>query len=218
MADTDSTRRAHSFKDLTGCTFGRVTVICFNEFIERTYPSRARARRIPTWSCRCECGNEFVARTSYLTGKNGRGCHSCKSVSHGLSHTKEHAIWRSMIRRCHNPDDSGYADYGGRGIAVCELWRTSFEAFIKDMGPRPSVKHTVDRTDNDGCYCPENCRWATRSEQQKNTRRNVLLAFNGETHCLSEWAELVGIHRSTLQYRMRLGWTAEQVLTAPLRR
>lgn len=218
MADTHSTRRAHNFKDLLGFVFGRLTVVKFGGFTERTYPSRNRPHRIATWVCCCECGTEVVISSTQLLSKNTRSCQSCKSKIHGMASSREHSIWRSMINRCHNKNDRSYANYGGRGIVVCDRWRSSFVLFIEDIGMRPSAAHTLDRIDNNGPYDPLNCQWSTRKQQARNTRRNNLLTFNGHTRCLSEWAELVGIHRNTLRYRLGLGWTTEQVLTAPLRR
>lgn len=139
-------------------------------------------------------------------------------VTHGLSKSREYGIWKAIRHRCENPKAAGYHRYGGRGICVCKRWH-NFTLFFADMGPRPSPKHSLDRyPDQNGNYEPGNCRWATRFEQQRNMRNNRLLTFNGETLCLSAWAERVGIHRTTLQYRMLLGWSAERVLTAPLRR
>lgn len=86
-----------------------------------------------------------------------------------------------MIQRCENPKDKGYRNYGGRGIRVCDRWH-SFINFIADMGNRPSDKHQLDRKNNDGNYEPSNCRWATKLENNANTRRNVFLTVNGETH------------------------------------
>lgn len=93
-----------------------------------------------------------------------------KKVRHGLAHTTESQIWSAIKQRCYNPKTKYYPIYGGRGIVMCERWRTSFKAFYEDMGPRPSTKHSIDRIDNDKGYGPDNCRWATSVEQILNRR------------------------------------------------
>lgn len=123
---------------------------------------------------------------------------------HGLSHTPECRAWHAMHSRCGDPNQPSYHRYGGRGITVCEEWQ-SFETFYRDMGPRPSPKHTLDRIKNHLGYSKENCRWATRAEQAQNTRQNRLITYNGETHCLREWARRIGVHHSTIAYRIRTG-------------
>jgi hypothetical protein len=119
-----------------------------------------------------------------------------------------------MLQRCQNPKHSAFADYGGRGIKVCERWQ-KVENFIADMGePPPGM--TLDRRENDGDYCPENCRWATRSEQRRNTRSNRILTFEGRSLCVVEWAEILGIKANTIHTRLRLGWSVEKTLSTPV--
>jgi hypothetical protein len=100
---------------------------------------------------------------------------------HGLSYTPEYRAWQTMRLRCTVPDNPAYADYGGRGIKVCDRWMTSVEAFVSDMGPKPTPDHELDRyPDNNGDYEPGNCRWATRSENDRKRRSNRIIAFAGE--------------------------------------
>lgn len=111
--------------------------------------------------------------------------------------------WQAMIRHCESKTQHQYPNYGGRGIKVCTRWRDSFEAFIQDMGPRPSKQHSIERIDNNGDYTPENCRWATPKEQLNNTRVNRRLTCNGRTETLTEWAKILGITPTTLAGRLK---------------
>lgn len=120
--------------------------------------------------CRCECGTERDVFIGALrTGQSvSCGCHQHRT--HGMSASPEHRLWRAIIQRCHNPRNTEYRNYGGRGIRVCDEWRNSFERFFADVGPKPSPELTFDRINNDGNYEPGNVRWATRTEQMRNTR------------------------------------------------
>ncbi len=126
--------------------------------------------------------------------------------------------YTSMIHRCYNPDDKQFADYGGRGIKVCDRWRTrqpnaqGFWNFLEDMGERPKGS-TLDRVESDGDYSPENCRWSTRAEQQRNRRNNVMITFDGKTQCAKDWADQIGIADTTIIRRLNRGLPIEIVLS-----
>ncbi len=123
-----------------------------------------------------------------------------------------------MVQRCYKPGATKYEHYGGRGIEVCERWRNSFEAFIEDMGECPSRKHSIDRIDNEGDYEPDNCQWATQTQQGNNTRANHVITFDGKTMTMKQWANKTGIKYSTLAARLNiLGWSVERSLTAPVK-
>lgn len=138
--------------------------------------------------------------------------------------TKTRRSWLGMIGRCTHPQNTAFAYYGARGITVCSLWLSSFDAFLEDMGLQPH-KHTIDRINNNGNYscgkCEQcvsrgwkkNCRWASRLEQQRNTRYNRLISYNGETLCLTEWVEKIDITYDTLRSRLRAGWSDEEAIT-----
>lgn len=128
--------------------------------------------------------------------------------------TSTYRTWQGMLNRCRNRKKRQYQDYGGRGISVCERW-ASFEMFLSDMGERPSPKHTLDRIDNDGNYEPGNCRWATYSEQARNSRRTRWLTVGDETMVLTDWAKRSGICDVTIYKRLQRGWSAERAVWDP---
>lgn len=140
--------------------------------------------------------------------------HGDATIEHGRR-TPEYRVWVQMNQRCSNPRSSSWADYGGRGIRVCDRWRASFSAFLDDMGRRPTSKHTIDRIDNDRGYEPENCRWATRHEQNSNNRRNRIISCFGETLTITEWSRRTGISVDVIGMRVKRGWDVEQALTTP---
>lgn len=163
----------------SGTRFGRLVTI------KEVEKSPTGAQR---WLCRCDCGNETVAIAGNLrigsTGSCGclhREIVTARSTKHGKSFTPVHNIWRAAKDRCHNPRQKKYHLYGGRGIFMCEEWRNDFTAFEEHLGPRPSPKHSVDRIDNERGYEPGNIRWATQTEQVRNSRRWVKSLSGAQT-------------------------------------
>jgi len=122
-----------------------------------------------------------------------------------------------MKDRCFNPNNNSFGRYGGRGIVVCERWRDSFESFFADIGPAPTLQHTIERINANGDYAPDNVRWATQTEQQRNRSTNAVITHNGESMPISAWAERTGIPIHTLGARVRRGWTTERALTETVR-
>lgn len=120
-----------------------------------------------------------------------------------------------MKQRCLNPRSQQFKNYGARGIKVCDRWRDSFKNFFADMGSRPSPSHSLDRRENTSDYTPENCRWATALEQNRNTRWNRTITIEGETRCLTEWLELRELSRSGFRRRLARGMTEAEALNVP---
>lgn len=137
-----------------------------------------------------------------------------KRKRHGLSKSKVHRCWRMMKYRCHNPNCESYFRYGGRGIKVCKRWLI-FENFLKDMGQPPTSKHSIDRKNNALGYCKRNCRWATAHEQSQNLTNNNNMNFQGRKLSEREWARQLGLSRSTIRSRIRMGWTVKKTLSLP---
>lgn len=202
--------------DLTGREFDRLKVI---EFAGRN------KNWLILWRCLCKCGTEVIASSYSLNSKEKRSC-GClgpdltraRRREDSASNTITWKSWRSMIARCEVQGNASYERYGGRGIKVCERWRNSFEAFLEDMGERPSKDYQIEREDNDGDYEPSNCRWATRKEQARNRRNNRRLTHEGETLTVAEWAERTGMTKGQLMNRVNLGWTDERILTEPVQK
>lgn len=120
---------------------------------------------------------------------------------HGKTSTQTYNTWKHMHQRCGNLRDERYADYGARGIKVCARWNT-YSLFLQDMGECPPGL-SLDRIDNNQGYSPDNCRWATRAQQQRNRRCNRLVSYMGRTQCLAAWAKELGIHFNTLWKRLK---------------
>lgn len=151
----------------------------------------------------------------YRRSIRGGNPHAPLRTFHGhakkFATSSEYWAWAAMIQRCHNPRNPKFMDYGGRGIRVCQRWN-KFENFLADMGLKSSPNLEIDRLDNNGNYEPDNCRWATRKEQTRNRRGNVLITHGGLTLTAQEWSELTGIQRQTILYRYHAGWEHSRVV------
>lgn len=203
-------------KEMAGCTFGDWTVLHRSDKTNRTGQVR--------WVCRCACGVERdVIGTTLRNGTStGCGCRTFRQfaaalVTHGLSNTPEHRIWIAMRARCRNPTTTKWTIYGGRGITVDPRWN-DFATFLKDMGPRPSARHSIERRDGNLGYTPENCYWATITQQNRNTARNRFLTYEGETMTIAEWAERKGMSYGALSNRIKDGWSVVDALSIPVDR
>lgn len=198
------------FIDLTGKTFGRLTVI------ERAESDR---NGLTQWRCRCSCGSVIVTRSQDLRRGASKSC-GCRTrevtadrnLRHGMAGTRPYRIWKNMKTRCFNPRSKSYSNYGGRGITVCEKWANSFEAFWEDMGPTYKDGLELDRIDPNGNYEPGNCRWVDKKTQNRNTRANRVVDSPLGAMPLSELAELTGINYGTLKSRANRGLPFEKLI------
>jgi hypothetical protein len=200
--------------DLIGQRFGRWTVI-------GTAPHDGNKKI--QYLCRCDCGTVKPVRKQDLYRGKSLDCGCTRQektrklkFKHGLHGHILYKTWKGMKNRCCNPHNSCFRRYGGRGIKVCERWLHSFEAFCNDLYPSYKPGTTLDRINNDGDYEPGNVRWATPVEQNNNTRRNVRLTWNGQTHTISEWAAVLKIPVPRIKSRIQRGWPIERILTEPV--
>lgn len=136
-------------------------------------------------------------------------------TKHGMYGTRLYHIWNGFTGRCFNPKNKDYENYGGRGITVCEDWKNPTSFFDWAISNGYSDTFTLDRKDTNGPYSPENCRWITSAQQQRNRRNNHKISYNGEEHCLAEWAEITGMPSKTILSRIRRGWDIADALFNP---
>lgn len=184
--------------DMTGTVFGKLRVLgC-----EVTPENRT------VWLCQCDCGKKIQVRGPDLRAKRQLSCGCLKSdrlrsrnLTHGETNSAEYRIWLAMRRRC--AVDERYVE---RRITVCEEWALSFDNFLRDMGRRPTAKHSIDRRDNSGNYTKENCRWVTQVVQNNNTRRNIFVEHEGQQITVAEWCRITGLHPQTAYARLRKGY------------
>ena len=200
---TNYMKKIHDSK-IIGKKFGMLTPI-----------KELRIKNRKSFLCICECGNKKNIRFYCLYSGNTTscGCYRKKQCfKHGYSDTLEYRAWASMRQRCNNKNSKSYKYYGGRGIGICKRW-DDFSKFKKDMGKKPSLKHTLDRIDNNGNYEPSNCRWATMEQQANNKSNTVFLKYNGKCLSISQWAAELGIYNSTICRRIKKGWSIERALS-----
>lgn len=196
--------------ELSGQRFGRLRAIKFLPTTSR-HPAR--------WECQCDCGKRTSVPGHKLVIGHTTSCgcyHMERLVSdhtkHGKSKSVEYTTWISLKDRCTNAAIPGFHNYGGRGISVCARWRHSFSNFFEDMGPRPSPQHSIDRIDNDGDYTPENCRWATRKDQNDNTRVVKRFSLAGHLLTINQLAALSGLKRRVIYDRLRRGRSVHRAI------
>lgn len=207
--------------------YGRWTVLSSAE--PRLYFDKSKGKQTAQrqWLCACQCGT--VRNVSELSLKNGKsvscGCFNREaSIAANTTHgeiiggkkTPEYQTWQAMLDRCRNPRNKRYADYGARGIVVCDRWDL-FENFLEDMGRRPSARHSLDREKNHLGYSPENCRWALPHTQMTNRSVTRFVDVDGKQVPLATLAQQHGIPANTLRFRILKGWPLEDALSKPVR-
>lgn len=206
-----------------GNRYGNLVITDFEGYLllNETY-----YRYLIAYACKCDCGNEVVMdfknlRKGVDTACGKEGCSFSiilPSSNWGSGNSKHelYPVFSAMLARCNNPKTRNYYNYGGRGITVCERWNdfSKFPVFVEDMGARPEG-YSLDRIDNDGPYSPENCRWASRGEQARNTRSNNYVTIMGITKPLVAWGEVFGIPDSLLRNRLRNRWPMPFALFFP---
>lgn len=195
--------------DMVGQRFGRWTVLSYS------------GNR--TWRCRCDCGTEKNVHGASLRRGATQGCISChpalgNRLTHGEKRTRLYTIWSGMIDRCENPNADAYPRYGGRGITVCQEWRSSFEVFRDWAHSNGYADHlTIDRIENADGYRPGNCRWATYAQQNRNYGRNNPIEYQGRTVLIGDLAAEHGLPADIVKNRIRrYGWTIEKALSTPV--
>jgi hypothetical protein len=203
--------------DITGQRFGKLTAI-------KEHHQGIQGRW--HWLCKCDCGNKVIILGINLRNGNTKSCGCLKSEitakrnkdnsTHNLSKHTLYIVHRNMMQRCYNNSNTRYLDYGGRGITVYQEWHDlpSFYTWALTSGYEEHL--TIDRIDNNGNYCPENCRWVTQQENQNNKRTNKYITYNGRVHTISEWSRILKIAYCTLYYRLSSNWTIEEALTTPV--
>lgn len=208
--------------DLTGQRFGRLIAI--------EESGRSKGRSV-IWLCKCDCGNTHTVIAPMLKNGSIRSC-GClkrdmvaeKNYKHGHAGDRLYRIWAGIKRRCYVEKDASYKDYGGRGICLCEEWHDyeKFHEWAMNNGYDPDAPRgtcTIDRINPNGHYEPSNCRWASTTVQQRNKRNNHYLTYKGQTHPVTEWADILGIDKGTLESRVnRYGWSIERAFMTPVRK
>ena len=211
-----------AFIDLTGRKFGRLSVI------KQADPKYAKSgQKIYMWLCECDCGNFKALRTADLTSGAIKSCGCLQkervleaNTKHGMYKARIYKIFCQMRERCNKPKCKNYENYGGRGITVCDEWNGTdgFANFYKwSMEHGYTDKLSIDRIDNNKGYSPDNCRWTDNYTQANNTRKNVNITWNGETHSLSVWGRIKpnGLNYDILRSRLRDGWSIERAFSEP---
>jgi len=172
---------------------------------------------------KCDCGKFKEIQTYRVNTGYTKSCGCLRKtncglnlIKHKMSNSKEFKILQGMKKRCYNKNCKAYKNYGGRGITICDCWLESFENFYRDMGPRPTNKHQIERINNNDGYYKENCKWATPKEESRNKRNNIWITYKNETKILKDWSIILKISYPLLRSRIvNYGWDIERAFTSP---
>lgn len=203
----------NKYKNLIGQKFNLLTVISENgvdKFGRKT------------WLCKCDCGNESIVPSTSLVKGDVKSCGCLRGknlITHNHSNERLHSIWKGIRRRCNNPHEKSYKDYGARGIKLCDEWNNyeNFRNWAIENGYRDDL--TIDRKDVDKIYCPSNCKWSTLKEQARNKQNTFWVSYKGEIKSLPEWAEILNIDYHALFKRIHdRKWSIERAFNTPIRK
>lgn len=193
--------RLLNYSEFVGKKYGRLKIASFVDPV--LYPGLC--------VCKCDCGNEVQKLVYNLKSGGTKSC-GCRSgnTKHGGRGTRTYRVWKHMKNRCLNPKNQDFKNYGGRGIVVCDEWKSSFPSFLRDMGECPPW-FSIERKDVNGNYCPGNCEWIPVERQSKNRRCAIRLTINNETKLMTEWCDVFSVSRDVVYARMRKGWLIENL-------
>ena len=210
-------------KDLTGQRFGRWTVI------KRS--TKSSVNHATYWLCKCDCGTEKDVDAKKLVSGESKSCgclmkeiNAKLHTKHGMDETRLCNVYRGIVQRCCDSNSKLFTYYGGRGIWICDEWRNDFTAFHKwamENGYDENAEHgkcTIDRIDNNGSYCPENCRIVSMKTQCNNRRSNIVVEYRGEKKTIAEWCDELHLSYFTIYQRIKkLHWDAERAFNTPVK-
>lgn len=211
--------------DIIGKKFGRLTVIAFHHREQAYYNNGKKNGFRYLYLCKCDCGNKCITRKDGLLTNKVFSCgcfrkeqaYKATFKKDKITKSRIYRIWSNIKRRCYNPKNEAYCNYGMRGITVCSEWVNDPQAFYKwAISNGYTDNLTIDRINNNGNYKPSNCRWVTSKIQSNNKRKNHLVTYQGVTHTLSEWSSIIGIKQSTIRARLKRGWDIKNVLSPRL--
>ena len=215
MAKAIVSKRANNFKDRIGHNYGRLTVVGGPTLRNRkTY-----------WQCKCECGNTSMVSAANLSSGSSKSCGclqrellAARTKTHNGTHDSLYAVWAMMKQRCLNTNATGFRNYGGRGITICDEWHdyASFRDWAIPHGYDPRLQ--LDRIDNESGYCPGNCRWVHPLVNANNRRNNVVIEHGGESLTAAQWSRRLGGNKTLVSTRLKAGWSETRAVTEPVRR